>query len=149
LAVIELYPDHVVIHRMLAQGYEHTGKLDKAKQEFDKFLAGDESGRSLRAACQRLSYIECKQQFGKIEAKKGLIDLEQKRKEGYYTSPPDYAQAYLRLGDKRQAIRWLETAYEHRCSIMLPLALPQFDDLRSEPAFQELVAKVGLPRAVQ
>jgi TolB-like protein/DNA-binding winged helix-turn-helix (wHTH) protein/tetratricopeptide (TPR) repeat protein len=149
LAMIELYPDNVAIHRLLAEGYEHAGKLDEAKQEFDKFLAGDETGRSLPASCQRLGYIECKRQFDKIEAKKDLIDLEQKRKKGYYTSPADFAQAYLRLGDKRRAIQWLESAYEHRCSIMLSLALPQFDELRSEPAFQELVAKVGLPQAVQ
>jgi len=149
LAVIELYPDNIVIHQLLAQGYEHTGSVDKAKQEFDKFLAGDETGRSVRASCQRLSYIECTQQFDKIEAKRELIDLGQKRNKGYYTSPADYAQAYLRLGDKRQAILWLETAYEHRCSIMLSLALPRFDELRSEPAFQALAAKVGLPRAVQ
>jgi len=30
-------------------------------------------------------------------------------------------------GDKRPAIRWLESAYEQGCSIMLSLALPQFE----------------------
>jgi TolB-like protein/DNA-binding winged helix-turn-helix (wHTH) protein len=149
LAVIELYPDNVWIHRMLADSYEHTGRLDKAAQEFDKFLAGDETGRSLRAACQRFSYLQCKQQFGKIDASKKLTDLEQKRKKGYYASPADFAKAYLQLGQKPKAIRWLESAYEQRCSIMLSLGLPQFDELRSEPAFQELVAKVGLPQAVR
>ena len=149
LEVVELYPDNVVIHRLPAEGYEHTGQLDKARQEFDKFLAGDDTGRWLSASCQRLSYVECKQQFTKIEARKQLLDLEQKHKKGYYASPADFALAYLRLGDRRQAIRWLESAYEHRCSIMLSLAMPQFDELRSEPAFQTLAAKVGLPRAVQ
>jgi tetratricopeptide (TPR) repeat protein len=149
LEVIELYPENVAIHRVLAEAYEHAGKPDKAKQEFDKFLAGDDTGRSLSAPCQRLSYVQCEQQFSKIEAEKQLLDLEQKRKKGYYASPADFALAYLRLGDRRQAIRWLESAYEHRCSIVLSLALPQFDELRSEPAFQALAAKVGLPRPVQ
>ena len=45
--------------------------------------------------------------------------------------------------ERRKAIRWLRSAYQDGCSIMLSLALPEFDELRSEPAFQELVAKVG------
>jgi TolB-like protein/DNA-binding winged helix-turn-helix (wHTH) protein/Tfp pilus assembly protein PilF len=147
--VVELYPENVAIHRLLAEAYEHAGKPDKAKQEFDKFLAGDETARSLSKPSQRLNYLQCKQQFNKIEAEKQLLDLEQKRKKGYYASPADFALAYLRLGNRRQAIRWLESAYEHRCSIVLSLALPQFDELRSEPAFQALTAKVGLPRAVR
>lgn len=146
LEVVELFPENVAIHRLLAEAYEHVGKPDKAKLEFDKFLTG---GRSLSAPCQRLSYLQCEQQFSKNEAAKQLLDLEQKRQKGYYASPALFALAYLRLGDRREAIRWLESAYEHRCSIVLSLALPQFDELRSEPAFQALAAKVGLPRAVQ
>ena len=149
LQVVELYPENVAIHRLLAEAYEHAGKPDKAKQEFDKFLAGDETGRSLSAPCQRLSYLQCEHQFSKIAAEKQLLDLEQKRKKGYYASPADFAQVYLRLEYRQQAIRWLESAYEQRCTIVLDLALPQFDELRSEPAFQALAAKVGLPRAVQ
>jgi TolB-like protein/DNA-binding winged helix-turn-helix (wHTH) protein len=149
LTLAKLYPENAAVHELLATAYEQTGRLDMAGQEFDKFLAGNETGRSLRAACQRLSYPQCKQQFNKIEANKELIDLEQKHKKGYYTSPADFAQAYLQLGEKRKAIQWLESAYEDRCTIMLSLALPQFDEVRSEPAFQDLEAKVALLRAVQ
>jgi TolB-like protein/Tfp pilus assembly protein PilF len=148
LAVIELYPDNVLIHRMLAEAYEHAGMLDKATQEFDKFLAGDETGRLLRTTCRSLDYAQCKQQFTKLEANKNLDDLERKRQKGHYASPAEYARAYLQLGEKRKAIRWLELAHEHGCSIMLSLNLPQFDALRSEPAFQALVTKVGLPQPV-
>jgi tetratricopeptide (TPR) repeat protein len=149
LTLAKLYPENAAVHQLLATAYEQTGRLEMAGQEFDKFLAGNETGRSLRAACQRLSYPQCKQQFNKIEANKELIDLEQKHKKGHYTSPADFAQAYLQLGEKRKAIQWLESAYEDRCTIMLSLALPQFDEVRSEPAFQDLEAKVALLRAVQ
>jgi len=149
LEVVQLYPENVGIHRSLAEGYEHTGKLGKAKEEFDKFLAGGGTGNSPRVTCQRLSFLQCQQKFYKLDSEKWLLDVEQRRKNGYYVSPADYARIYLRLGDKRQAIRWLESAYEHRCTIVLDLTLPEFDELRSEPAFQALVTKVGLPRAVQ
>ena len=147
LAVIELYPDNVELRKDLAEAYEHTGRLDKARQEFDKFVAGTEAGRSLRTTCKSLNYSQCKQQFVKLEAKTTLDELETKRQKGQYTSPAEYAQAYLQLGEKGKAMHWLELAYEHGCSIMLDLNLPMFDELRSETAFQELVGKVGLPRA--
>src|SRR5262249_44128506 len=84
LEVVELYPENVGIHRQLAEAYEHAGKPDQAKQELDKFLDRDETGRSLSAPCQRLSYLQCEHQFSKIEAGKQLLDLEQKGKKGYY-----------------------------------------------------------------
>jgi len=149
LAVIELYPDQIALHWDLAEAYEHIGKLDKAGQELDKFLAVDEAGRSLRTTCQTLSYSQCKQKFIKLEATAALDELERRRRKGQYASPAAYAEAYLQLGDKAKAMHWLELAYQHGCSIMLSLNLPEFDQLRSETGFQELVAKVGLPRAVQ
>src|SRR5262249_33498094 len=80
LTLVKSYPENAAVHGLLATAYEQTGRLDKAGQEFDKFLEGNEKGRSLRAACQRLSYRQCKQQFSKIQANKELIDLEQKHK---------------------------------------------------------------------
>ena|SRR5215467_16205726 len=149
LTLIKLFPESATVHRLLATAYEQTGRLDQAAQEFEEFLEGNETGRSLRAECRRLGYAQCKQQFTKIEANKALIDLQQKQIKGYYASPARFAEAYLQLGEKRKAIRWLEAAYDDRCSIMLSLALPLFDPVRSQPAFQDLEAKVGLPRAVQ
>jgi TolB-like protein/DNA-binding winged helix-turn-helix (wHTH) protein/Tfp pilus assembly protein PilF len=146
LAVIELYPDNLAIHRSLADAYEHTGKPDKARQEFEKYLAGTAAGRSLLTACQSLNYSQCKQQFLKLDAKAVLDELERKRRRGQYASAGEYAEAYLQLGKKREAIKWLELAYQHGCSIMLSLNLPEFDELRSETAFQQLVTKVGLPQ---
>jgi hypothetical protein len=51
------------------------------------------------------------------------------------------------LGDKDRALAWLERAYEERDSIMIGLKtdpdyLPAF---RSDPRFQDLMRRVGLP----
>jgi len=147
--VVELYPENVAIHELLATAYEHSGRLDRAGQEFDKFLLGDELGRQFNRTCRQLPYLQCKRQFEKARARRQLDDLEQKRKRGDYVSPADFAQAYLQLGDRRKAIQWLQSAYQEGSAIMLSLALPKFDELHSEPAFRELVAKVGLPQAGQ
>ena len=72
------------------------------------------------------------------------IDLESaKRGE---TSPFIIAGLYSLLGDKDQALSWLEKAYTDHSSKMLDLKVdPDFDNLREDPRFVELVQRVGLP----
>jgi TolB-like protein/DNA-binding winged helix-turn-helix (wHTH) protein/Tfp pilus assembly protein PilF len=53
---------------------------------------------------------------------------------------------YFLLGDKRKALDYLDKAFAARESSLEFLNVtPEFRDLRSEPRFQELVRKVGLP----
>ena len=54
---------------------------------------------------------------------------------------------YALLGDKDAAFEWLEKAYRDGAYGMLFLKVsPWFDDLRSEPRFQDLMRRVGLPQ---
>jgi TolB-like protein/Tfp pilus assembly protein PilF len=54
--------------------------------------------------------------------------------------------AYAGLGDKEQAFAWLEKAYQERRARMYLLNVdPLLDPLRSDPRFQDLVRRVGLP----
>ena len=54
--------------------------------------------------------------------------------------------AYAGLGDKEQAFAWLERAYQERRDPMVTLNIePLVDPLRSDPRFQDLVRRVGLP----
>lgn len=64
------------------------------------------------------------------------------------TKTPAFVMAgyYTRLGQKEEAIAWLEKAYEQRDFRMTMLSVDfGFDTLRSDPRFQELVRKIGLP----
>ena len=51
---------------------------------------------------------------------------------------------YVGLGEKDQAMKWLEKAYEERFNPSI-LLRPAFDPLRSDPRFQNLVHRIGLP----
>ena len=63
-----------------------------------------------------------------------------------YTSPTVFASLYSLLGDKDQAFRWLEKAYEERSSKLLELELdPDFDSLHGDPRYDNLLRRVGLP----
>jgi TolB-like protein/Flp pilus assembly protein TadD len=56
-----------------------------------------------------------------------------------------FVWAYAGLGDKEQALAWLEKAYhERRDRVFLLNVDPLLDPLRSEPRFQDLVRRVGL-----
>jgi len=57
-----------------------------------------------------------------------------------------FVWAYAGLGDKEQAFAWLEKAYQERRDLMVALNIdPLVDPLRSDPRFQDLVRRVGLP----
>jgi len=52
---------------------------------------------------------------------------------------------YCLLGEKEQAISWLEKAYEEKLGILIILGgEPVFDSLRSEPRFQALLRKLDV-----
>ena len=77
---------------------------------------------------------------------KGIEILQAQRKTGY-SSAYWIAVLYADLGDKDQAFRWLNTAYEEHDLFLLRFRTNfALDPLRSDPRFAELVRKVGLPQ---
>ena len=53
---------------------------------------------------------------------------------------------FAHAGDNDAAMEWLEKAYEARESPMIRLAVFwDWDSLRSDPRFQALLRKMGLP----
>ena len=58
--------------------------------------------------------------------------------------PFDNARIHLALGDKDQAFASLEEAYEKHSMGMLWLKVnPEFDGLRADPRFNDLLRRVG------
>ena len=51
---------------------------------------------------------------------------------------------YVGLGDNDRAMVWLNRAYQARFNPSI-LMRPSFDPLRSDPRFQELLHRIGLP----
>ena len=82
----------------------------------------------------------------KSETKKIISELKE-RSRHHYVFPSDFAYAYLGLGDKDQALTYLEQAYEEQDPALFWLKMsPIFDPLRSEPRFQELLRRVNFPQ---
>lgn len=63
-----------------------------------------------------------------------------------YVSGFFFAEAYVGLGQKEQAITWLERAYdEHDQWMVFANSYPGLDRLRSEPRFQALMRRMNFP----
>jgi TolB-like protein/DNA-binding winged helix-turn-helix (wHTH) protein/cytochrome c-type biogenesis protein CcmH/NrfG len=53
---------------------------------------------------------------------------------------------YLKAGDKEKALYWLEKAFEAHTRDLIYLSVePEYDLIRDDPRFQEIVRKIGLP----
>jgi len=79
------------------------------------------------------------------EARKTLEQLQQISKERYVT-PYGIARIYATLGNKDEALQWLEIAYQKRAEWMVLLRVdPSLDDLRLDPRFQDLLRRINFP----
>jgi predicted NAD/FAD-binding protein len=62
-----------------------------------------------------------------------------------YVSPVAFAIINCGLDNKNEAIKWLEKACEERAGGLLSVKVrPMWASLRSEPAFAQLVNRLGL-----
>jgi serine/threonine-protein kinase len=59
--------------------------------------------------------------------------------------PGHLAMVYATLGDTDRAFEWLSRAVDDFDSIVFSLQYPEFLPVRSDPRFQDLLARVGLP----
>jgi len=79
------------------------------------------------------------------DAMRMLKELEELTKE-HYVSPFFSFSIYAVLGDRDAWRKALWEAYEERASIIVLFnVLPWMDPIRSDPVFQEVIGKVGLP----
>ncbi|HEU5249533.1 MAG TPA: hypothetical protein VFW15_06050, partial [Thermoanaerobaculia bacterium] len=62
-----------------------------------------------------------------------------------YALPTEISRLYMAAGDRDRALEWLEKGYEERDPNMPYLGLPEYDGLRSDPRFRELLRRMKLP----
>jgi serine/threonine protein phosphatase PrpC len=63
-----------------------------------------------------------------------------------FVSETDVAALYAYLGERDQAMEWLEKGYEERSGAMILLKSdPMWDPLSSDQRFQALIRKIGFP----
>jgi len=136
---IELDPHFAVAHYQLGQALEQLHKHDEAIAEFRRALelsGGNTTFESNLANAYAVS-------GSKEEAMKIVKDLENRQSQGSSTDA-SIALIHVGLGDNDRAMVWLNKALQARFNPSI-LMRPVFDPLRSDPRFQGLLHRIGLP----
>jgi serine/threonine-protein kinase len=140
-SALELDPSAVQPRVWLGRGYLQKGMAGPAIAELEK--AVDLSRRdSGPVAWLGFAYGIARQK----EKAQGLLRELEQRFDRSYVSPSLVALVFVGLGDHDGAFQWLEKGYELRDSGLVRFkATPEFDPIRSDPRFADLVRRVGLP----
>src|SRR5215471_10823261 len=139
--VLKFDPDNVGVHVGLGWVYEQKKMYPEAIVELQKAVTlSHRNELTLASLGQVLAESGRRQEAAKI-----LQELKH-RSEQRYISPCLLAMVQIGLGERDQAIASLEQAYDNRDQWMLYLKVdPHMDSLRTDPRFQDLVRRVGIP----
>ena len=125
-------------HYELGQALVQKSRYDQAIGEFQRAI--ELSGHS--GAFDYLGYAYAAS-GRKDDAIKIVHDLESQHV-GNHSVDADIALIYVGLGDPDEAMNRLNRAFEARFKASI-LRRPAFDPLRSDPRFQDLLRRIGLP----
>jgi TolB-like protein/Tfp pilus assembly protein PilF/class 3 adenylate cyclase len=135
---IELDPNYYLSHQDLAQALELSGHLDEAIAEYEK--PHGPSHEPYVLAFRAHAYGIKGDRAKALQLLNAMKELARHQE----VWPSGFALAYLGLGDKEQAMDWLERSYEQKEYEMMALLKlhPMLDPLRGEPRFERLIEKV-------
>jgi tetratricopeptide (TPR) repeat protein len=84
---------------------------------------------------------------GRVAAARATIARLEENVRGDGVGRYEIALVYTGLGDKKEAFKWLELAYEaHDVGLVYLKIDPCLDPLRSDPRFDDLIRRVGFTR---
>ena len=139
---LEMDPGFYSAYIALGQALEMKGARDAAIEEYQKARALNDDPSILALLGHAYAFSGNKTEAGKILDQLMLLSKQR------YVSAYSLAIVYLGLGDKEEALHWLEKSYQDRAgtdigSIKID---PFLDPLRGDPGFEELVTKVFVPK---
>jgi DNA-binding winged helix-turn-helix (wHTH) protein/Tfp pilus assembly protein PilF len=136
-------PDALSPHRYLKFSYIEMGESAAYLSEMKKeaYLLHDASLSAIEAAAEK--------GFNAHGLAGMLASQLEQQKKAYSQgklSPFYLAETYSRLGNKEAAMKYVEACYDRHADETLNIAVdPAFNNLHPVPAFQQLLAKIGLP----
>ena len=138
---IDLDPNSPTSHYFLGRAYEAKGMYDEAVKSYTR---SSELGTVLKDVLVKTNDVYKKsgwKAYVQFNLDQLVVNAPQRR-----FPPFMIATFYAKLGRDDEALMWLEKAYEERDFRMTLLSVTfEFDRLRSDPRFRELVRRMGLP----
>jgi tetratricopeptide (TPR) repeat protein len=107
----------------------------------DALLVHDDSALAIAAAAEK--GFAAGGSSGMLEA---MLKVQQKFYARQLVSPSAVAFTNVLLGNRSEALRYLQAAYDQRDSSLLFVeTVPEFESLYNEPAYRDLLARMNLP----
>jgi serine/threonine-protein kinase len=133
---LQLDPNYFYLDSVLAAAYREKGNFAEAVALYTKA----QESTHLPSSGLAITYARMRRQ---TEARNILAQLVQAR-EKRYVSAPLIAAVSTALGDKEEAFRWLERAYEEHSGVLQWIAfLPEFRALHSDARFPHLLQRIS------
>src|SRR5437660_1164574 len=137
---VQFDPTYVTFAPTLAEALLAKGDFNQAVALYEKAQAATH----IPSVGLGITYAK----MGRREDARRVLDqLIQKSRQQYVTAD-SIAAVYVALGEKDEAFRWLERAFEeHSGSFYSYLFRPEFRALRSDPRFADLLRRTGIDSA--
>jgi TolB-like protein/Tfp pilus assembly protein PilF len=139
---IEMDRNFALAHDWLGQAYERKGMYEEAISEFKEALSLSGQSPEITALLAHAYAVS-----GNKRQAQAILDDMIELSQGRYVPPYHIATIYVGLGDKNQAFKWLNVAYNDRQNILVFLKHDaRLDNLRDDPRYQDLLRRIGLPQ---
>ncbi len=138
---LELDPNFPVAPWGMGLAYEQKGMYEEAIAAFQRAESIAGGSPNVAASLGHAYAVSGRRR----EAEKIIAELKEQSKKKYVSSY-QIALIYAGLGEKNQAFAWLQKAYEERSTLLAYFEMdPRLAPLRSDPRFQDLLRRIGLP----
>jgi len=136
---IEIDQNFAQAHHTLGATYVHLGRFEEAFAALERARRLDDNAWVVASLAHAHALSGSRD-----EARRMLSELKG-RSERARVPPEELARVYAGLGEREQALAWLEKAYEeHSDALAFVRVDPAWDGLRSDPGFTDLLRRVGL-----
>ena len=138
---LELDPDYALAHWYLGLAYEQQKKYAEALREMGR--AKDLLPGNLAVLCD-IGHVYALS--GDRRGAENVIAELQKESTRRYVNQYEVALIYTGLGEKDQAFKALERAFQERSDMLVYLNVdPRLDSIHSDSRFGDLLRRVGVP----
>jgi len=137
---VQLDPNYVYFDPPLADAYRGKGDFNEAVALYEKA----QGATHFPSPGLGITYAK----MGRREDARRILDQLIEKSRQQYVAADSIAAVYVALGDKDEAFRWLERAFEeHSGSFYSFMFRPEFRALRFDPRFADLLRRIGIDPA--